>query len=201
MSIILWRRSARALLLAAASALAPEFAAADELPQPAGPYSALSTMTAGEMRLEMRMWVDGANRRSEGEVAGERQVIITNSDQGRIYMISPDKNQGMSMKLTPEAAGIEEQMRDWQATREGEETINGVTAIRYNVAGDSPLGGAISGLLWFDGNGVPIRSRLQSEVHGKTVTSEYDLTDVVVGPVDPALFEPPAGIEFMELGG
>jgi len=196
-----WRRAARAALLAAAAALAPALATADELPQAAGPYSALATTTAGEMRLEMRMWVDGANRRSEGDVAGERQVIITNSELGRIYMISPDKNQGMSMKLTPEAAGIEEQMRDWRGTREGEETVNGVTAVRYNVAGESPLGGAISGLLWFDANGVPIRSRLQSEVHGKTVTSEHDLTDVVVGPVDPALFEPPAGVEFMELGG
>jgi hypothetical protein len=196
-----WRRPARALLLTLATAAAPALANADELPTPDGPFSGLVTTVAGDLAFEMRMWVDGANRRMEGEISGEKQIIITNGDLGRIYMISPDRNQGMSMKLTPEAAGIEEQMQDWQATREGEETINGVTATRYSVMGDSPLGGSITGFLWFDANGVLIRSSLESVVNGATVVSEHEVKDVEIGPVDPALFQPPAGVELMEIGG
>lgn len=176
-------------------------ASADELPKPSGPYTGLATIVAGEMRLEMRMWVDGANRRSEGEVNGEGQVIIVRGDQGRIYMLNPERREGMSMPITPEAAGIEDQMYGWTAAREGSETIGGVDATRYSVAGDSPLGGQLTGQLWFDSDGVLIKARTESVVNGETVIGEHLLTDVKLGPVDPALFEPPSDYQIMSLGG
>ena len=186
-----------------------DVAHAGELPRPTVDYSADVAMqvergTEGQpLTVTGKIHVAADRERRETSVLGRTSVVITRRDKGVSWVLMP----AQSLYMENEAA----QERDdpyaaWQEagvtlTRVGEETVNGVAAIKFRAEAHGEGGRTETGYLWLTKDNIPVRMATGAPVKegGGRITVDY--THIQVGKQDPALFEIPADYRKMALPG
>ena len=170
---------------------------AAELKPPQTPFRADAQFSAGNtVQMDGPMWYDGGLERREMVMDTQDVILITRPDQGLVFMISPDNKAVMQLKLKPEMRYYsEETLASLDAEEVGREMISDEAAIKYRVDGGSGGNTGVSGFLWVTEDGIAIKFEGMT---GSTKVSML-LTNVVRGPVDPALFEVPTDFQIMEL--
>ncbi len=90
---------------------------------------------------------------------------------------------------------------DMKFSDEGRETVNGVSATKSKVVMTSKDGTKFGGFAWRTDDGIVVKlDALAIEGENKQRV-KMDLTDLKIGPQDPALFEIPAGYSALDMGG
>lgn len=170
---------------------------AAELKPPQTPFRADAQFSAGNtVQMDGPMWYDGGLERREMVMDTQDVILITRPDQGLVFMISPDNKAVMQLKLKPEMRYYsEETLASLDAEEVGREMISDEATIKYRVDGGSGGNTGVSGFLWVTEDGIAIKFEGMT---GSTKVSML-LTNVVRGPVDPALFEVPTDFQIMEL--
>ena len=170
---------------------------AAELKPPQSPFSADAKFRAGDtVQMDGPMWYDGGLERREMVMDTQDVILITRPDQGLVFMISPDNKAVMQLKLKPEMRYYsEETLASLDAEEVGREMISDEATIKYRVEGGSGGNTGVRGFLWVTEDGIAIKFEGMT---GSTKVSML-LSNVVRGPVDPALFEVPLDYQIMEL--
>jgi hypothetical protein len=172
---------------------------AANLPQPSVAYGAEGSMEFDNMQVPYKVWQDGDKTRREMTMQGQLQIMILRRDLGRMYMLMPAQAMAMEMALDPKMASPQEMMKNIEATAQGTETVAGHNATRYRMAGKDVLGYAMEGTAWVTDQGIMLRMHSTSVVDGKPKEVLVEITKVKVGPVDPGMFEVPAGTKLMKM--
>ncbi len=189
-----------ACLAVAAVVAAPSAARAVPWPTAAAAYSAESTIQVGEMRIGGRVWHDHGRERREMNVQGVSQIVIMRPDRNTAYMIMPQMNSGFEMDFG--AAGLpspEQMLNGLQPVPEGRETVEGLDTTRYRVSGNAADGSTVEGQVWVTEDGIVMRFEGTARHQDQTQTVRMSLQNVVRGPQEASLFEPPAGINMMRM--
>ncbi|MEZ5405975.1 MAG: DUF4412 domain-containing protein [Verrucomicrobiia bacterium] len=154
-------------------------------------YSVDMVVTAPGMPAPstMKMFVDDKLSRAEMEINGFKQVTIYRDN--KVIMLMPD-NKYMEMEVPNPTLNAIQSINDdskWEKT--GEEEINGISAIKWNVA-TKIKEQTINSVIWTDKKeGYPVRSEAQGAV--------IDWKNLKVGSQDKSLFEIPTGYSKMEM--
>ena len=78
----------------------------------------------------------------------------------------------------------------------GSEIVAGLKCRRYRVEHEGTDGSALNGTVWMTGDGIVMKlDGTYSSPKNKLVTASFQLSNVKLGPQDPALFEIPKGMK------
>lgn len=188
------------LLVMAALGWCGASARADAVAKPTVDYTADSIMESGGVTMKSTVYHSGAKQRRETSMGGQRQIMILRPDRGVSLVLMPQQQMYMEMPLGagggPQADPAE---GDWDRTEVGTETVNGVQTTKYHVTGRSPSGETSEGTMWFTTEHIMVKMEVTMHSGGRTQQVRTELTNLKVGPLDPSLFEPPAGYRAMTM--
>jgi hypothetical protein len=208
------RRAAIASLLASAIC-APSARARGPVPVAVGSqpdifdlrveYTCISILGATEDAPRGRLWRAGRSLRHEGGAGGKGQTLIVRLDRNIGWLALPEL--GMAIETDLSALDLPLQVLDGNGgggliqIREGRERVNGLETTRVWVERSAGSGSGFSGRVWVSDQGVIARVDGEGETRGRRGRTRLDFRDVRIGPVDPGLFEPPAGLRIVKLRG
>jgi hypothetical protein len=168
-------------------------------------YTASSVLGAAEDAPRGRLWRSGRALRHEGGAGGRGQTLIMRLDRNIGWLALPDL--GMAIETDLSALDLPLQALDGNGgggviqIREGRERVNGLETTRVWVERSAGSGSGFSGRVWVSDQGVIARIDGEGETRGRRGRTRIDFRDVRIGPVDAALFEPPAGLRIVKLRG
>jgi hypothetical protein len=159
------------------------------------PYSADVAITLGDGeptrgRIESAPGMQRLEQRLPG---GARRVMITRFDRQLAYLLEPATESYRELHLNLNVpTGWDDALLT--LTPEGPDTVGGIPATRYAVAGDPRPGTHVQGQLWRTDDSIMVKADATTgAAGGKALRSLFELSNLQRGPQDPALFEPPAG--------
>ncbi|WP_374450161.1 hypothetical protein [Stella sp.] len=188
--------SLRALLALAALLAAPAASWAAEIGPfglPTAPYAADSRITADGRTVTARIHADGARERREIRDGDLRQVMLIDHDAKRATMLIVE--QKVAMEVDMDATGGPMAETKWETRELGREELGGRTVTRHHVDGRGADGARVVGEVWLTDERIPVKSSLDVTEEGQTVRIVQELSNLRIGPVDPALFQVPAGYQ------
>ncbi len=169
--------------------------AEDQLPPLEVAYSADETVTTGGRQKTGKLHAMPGRTRLETSSRGMRQVMLMLRDTGEAYALMPDM--GMYMQL-PGAMMLPDLRHDAEFSlveKAGSETVAGVEATRYRVAGKLHGRRDFQGDLWLSGQGIALKTELTYlSVKGGSRTTLKELSNLRIGDIDPGLFDIPEGM-------
>jgi Domain of unknown function (DUF4412) len=165
-----------------------------DLPQPTVAYTAERVIAVDDESEVMRVHVSpGRERLDRQGDDGEVQSEIIRHDRGIVWFVVHSEKIYMEMPL--DAAEVK--TMPWgdnvTMTRVGTETVNGMPAVKFKLAGD------ISGNLWMTAENIPLRMVGSAIEEGVKYEIRFEQRNVVVGAQAPRLFEIPAGFKKVEM--
>jgi hypothetical protein len=177
---------------AAVAAAGPAWAM--DLPQPTVAYAAERVISVDDESEVMKVSVSpGRERLDRQGDDGEVQSEIIRHDRGIVWFVVHGEKIYMEMPL--DAAEVK--TLPWgdnvTMTRVGAETINGMAAVKFRLAGD------ISGNLWMTAENIPLRMVGSAVEEGVRYEIRFEQRNVIVGAQAPRLFEIPAGFKKVEM--
>ncbi|MHB2020409.1 MAG: DUF4412 domain-containing protein [Candidatus Xenobia bacterium] len=145
--------------------------------------------------------IDHGKIRNDMNQGGHRVSNIIRPDKHVTYMVMHDQKMYMVMPMgqgggpgTTQHApqGSSWTSSDTQLTKVGTEVVDGLKCDKYSVSHH----GKVEGYLWrSSAQALPVR---YMSADGAT---QIDYTNVKLGPVDPSVFDPPAGYRVMQMPG
>jgi len=158
---------------------------------------AISSAQGGEMTGNV--YVKGNWMRQDLNTPTGVQSVIVNPENNVMYVLFPEQSVYMEMEnqqvTLDESETLETKLADVADVKKlGKEKVQGFTCIKYLVAYHDPNAGKST--IWVSEKlNYPLK--IYSESPQDTVTITY--YDVVIGKVDPSLFEIPDGYEKMDM--
>ncbi|MGE0714928.1 MAG: hypothetical protein AB7P02_05755 [Alphaproteobacteria bacterium] len=185
----MWRRIGLAVAAAVAATAA---AAADIGPfgTPAVPYTADSTVTADGKRIAARVYADGPRERRETTVEGRRQILLVDRSLARATVLIPEQHTAMEIDVRNAGEGVGD--IKWTTREIGPEPQGGVPAVKHAVEGANARGDRIVGTVWITADRIPVRAELDVTADGRTRHVTQTLSNLRIGPVNPAMLAVPA---------
>jgi hypothetical protein len=197
--------SAFVFITAATLLATPVFA--DKIPLPKAAYSADVTIVSKGSTYTGHVNVDGAKElRAIKDKSGVETVRIIRRDQGKVYDLRPKRHLAVAMRLAAaEAAGETgaapgtdvDSFYGAEAIPEGQETIAGLETTKYHIKMDAGPGLTVDAEVWATEDGIIARVIGKTSVDSDNQPARMELTNVVRGPQDAALFELPAAMELL----
>jgi outer membrane lipoprotein-sorting protein len=163
-------------------------------------YFEMATSMPGQDAVTVKMWVKNQTKiRAEMTAEGETVIIISDMNEGVMYMYYPSQN--MAMKMTTDTGTTFDDpfedlgdMLDYNPDIVGTETFDGKPCMV--VTYDMPGTGTVKAWIWTE-YGFPLKI--------ETTTSEGTMTVVFTNmsfdPIDDSMFELPAGVQIMDMTG
>ena len=151
-----------------------------------GTISFRETRAPRKVRMEMKM-------------GNQEMVVISREDLGRSYTLLPATNMFISRDGTAQESQPED-FRITEATYLGPEVVNGIATRKYRGKFVLTSGGRGGGHYWVSGEGIAVKIDMLyagEDRAGQRIVMH--LSDLVVGPQDPAQFEVPAGYRAMPI--
>ncbi len=186
-------------LLAAQTAAADE-TALDLLDAPVA-YTAHFTVSSAGGTYHGTVWHSPGRERRDWDTAGGGQAVLLDRIGDAAYLIKPSGRWYVGFGLHAAASlagGLDGLVVDRR--RLGEETVAGMRTTRYRVTATASAGGRFDGDAWFSHNGILVKAAgMLQGPDGKATQVETSLSDVVVGPTDPAMLALPSGYFGMDL--
>jgi hypothetical protein len=164
-------------------------------------YSAIQTqeMSAGVMTGPVSF--TPSKQRSEMDMHGQKVITITRRDKGVIWQLMPDQKMYMEHKIGQSPGHQSETLDDFtiETTDIGPDTINGIATIKSKLIMTSKTGEKYGGFSWRTADGITVKSDAIAIDGNSKHRIKMELTDLVVGPQDPANFEIPPGYAPMNM--
>ncbi len=164
---------------------------------PTAPYSAESRITADGETMTARIHSDGLRERREvrgGELA---HIMLIDHGAKRATMLVAE--QKVAMEVDMDATGGPMTETKWETREIAREQLGGRSVTRHHIDGRGADGARVTGEVWLTDEKIPVKSALDVTEDGQTVRVVQELTDLRIGPVDPALFAVPPGYQRMPM--
>jgi hypothetical protein len=160
-----------------------------EIPQLTAEYAADYVIEGQGMATSGRLYAAPGKERREMTGPSGPLVIILRHDRRLVWTLMP-AYRSYTEAVAPPAT---EAMSDLRLTAEGEEQIEGVSAVKYRLppAATGGAGDEQAGFVWLTANGIPMRIESRLPHGARTVAVSVTLRNLHVGPLDPNLFEVP----------
>lgn len=170
-------------------------AAEGPLPAPTVEYAADRTMESDAGTFTGRVNFTKDKERAEMQMQGMSTITIERRDKQVSWMLMPAQRMYMERSI----AEAREQMRDGPAqdvtiSEVGKETLEGFETTKYKLLMKD---GGAGGFMWFTPEGIAIKMDLLQKQGKKKSRMTITLTNLQIGPQDPALFEVPNGYNKM----
>lgn len=156
-------------------------------------YSAERTVLRGQRWQNMRVFYSPGKERMDlrGALAGGNSIILRR-DLGKSWIVIP-LLQAYAELPANIGADIDGLLDNLKLTPDGQENIDGLNTARYRT------GGGMQGYMWLTRNDIPVRIEGQARIDGVERLTKIEQRDIQIGPQDTALFEPPSGLQRIEL--
>jgi hypothetical protein len=195
------------LVLAALSATP---AIADKLPLPTAAYSADVVFESKGREYGGHMNMDGVKERLDiTDANGKPSEKIIRRDLGKVFDLRPQRHLAVAMRIAAaEAAGETgapgvdvDSFYGIEATPQGNETIAGMPTTKYAINVEAGPGLTVNAMVWATDDGIIVRATGKTSLDPENPPARMELRNIVRGPQDPSLFELPAGMSVLSLGG
>jgi hypothetical protein len=166
-------------------------ATAGPLPVPTVEYSADRVIASEAGTITGHVRAARGKERTELEMQGMKSVMIVRPDLQLGWMLMPAQKmyQEIDFAKARQQSGAGPQ-DDVQIDVVGPEDVEGHAATKYRL---KLKDGSAGGYMWFTADGIAVKMDLLTKDRGKTSRMTITLTNLQVGPQDPAAFELPAG--------
>ena len=150
-------------------------------------YTAERRVADGHHWQSMRVYYRPGMERMELEGdAAAGNVIIARFDRPVPWVLMPQLH--LYIELPGEvSARFQQLLAGLRLMPEGPARIEGTAAEKYRVTG------SLTGTLWLDRQGIPLRIQGQTMIGGRSTPADLEQSDVRIGAVSPDLFELPQG--------
>jgi hypothetical protein len=165
-------------------------AGADTLPVPTVEYSADRIMETDAGTFSGRVYYSPEKERLEMSLGGMQSVMILRRDRGNAWMLMPAQRMYQEIDIQRAAEQSGSQAADQvDITEVGAEAVEGLAATKYRMVMKDGSGG---GFIWITTEGIPVKMDLLGRRGRERTRMTVTLQNVVIGPQDPSLFEPPS---------
>ncbi|HXQ49587.1 MAG TPA: hypothetical protein VN802_00705 [Stellaceae bacterium] len=173
--------------------LAPLPAGATMLGDAAIPYRAERTVTIDGRTYSGPVFHAPGHQRHEQDLLGMHEVFLLDIKEARGLLVLPGLKTYVEFPFPPLMAELDSP--DLLSHPVGKEEVAGIATTKYRVDHAAKDGSRAKGFLWSSASGVLMKLDVSvTRAHGgKPMLIAMVLSQVVTGPVDPALFEPPQG--------
>jgi outer membrane lipoprotein-sorting protein len=170
-------------------------AAEGPLPSPTVEYSADRTMESDAGTFTGKVHFTKDKERAEMQMQGMSSVTIQRRDKQLSWMLMPAQRMYMERSIRE----ARQQMRDGPPdnvtiSEVGKETVGGVETTKYKLL---MRDGSAGGFMWFTREGIAMKMDLLQKQGGEKTRMTITLSNLKIGPQDPALFEVPSGYNKM----
>ncbi len=77
----------------------------------------------------------------------------------------------------------------------GQEVVNGYDTTKYHIVQAGVDGYQADGLYWITAEGITVKTQASEIINGKSKNTTIELSNIVIGPLDPSLFEVPGNLK------
>lgn len=164
---------------------------------PQTPFKAFINIEAPSMELNMNgpFWYDEGLERREISMQGVQMIMLTRPDQNAVFTVMPQQKMAMKTELQPDMQYYNTEWLDDTSVEEvGSESVNGEATTRYTIDGDDARGS-----LWMTTDGIMLQMHGEVQVEGVWHDFRMTVTDIERGPIEPSVFDVPAGIQVVEM--
>jgi hypothetical protein len=187
--------AAAALVATFVTAVAPKASFAATLPVPTVEYSADRTVETDKGNFTGKIYATRDKQRSETNVGGMQSVMIIRQDKQVGYMLMPAQQMYRELDVATakqQSGGQPSDVVD--ITEVGTETIEGVSTTKYKMIMKD---GSAGGFMWITKEGIPVKLDAITKENGKKTRFTMRLSNLKIGPLDPSVFDVPAGYTAM----
>ncbi|MDH5172111.1 MAG: DUF4412 domain-containing protein, partial [Gammaproteobacteria bacterium] len=128
-------------------------------------------------------------------------TTIRRDDLGKMWMLMPDEHMYMEISAGQQnASGMKaESPADFKTemTEVGPEMLDGIATTKHKVIMTDADGTKMGGFWWTTAEGIPVKMDMLAIDQGDKIRLKQQLSNIVLGEPDPALFEIPPGYESM----
>jgi hypothetical protein len=166
-------------------------------------YTATSLIGTAERAVPGRLWRTYVALRHEGRQHGSSLTVIARLDRNICWLVMAES----SFSIVTDLSALDLPLDvlkgggDMRQIREGRERVNGLDTMRVRVERNAGWGTSFTGHIWATDQGVIARLAGEGESRGRRGRTLMNFRDVQIGPLDPALFEAPRGVQFVEVKG
>jgi hypothetical protein len=145
-----------------------------------------------------RIYAIPGRQRHEQDIEGIPQIILLKSD-GKGMLVVPAMRSYVEFTLGRAFAELSDP--SLTKTPVGQETVNGVPTTKYRVDHAARDGTRVDGYFWRSAEGVVMKlDGSYTPRNGKPSPIRMQLSNLQIGPQDPALFDPPPGMMQLPVG-
>jgi hypothetical protein len=158
------------------------------------PFSADRHVETGGKTYDGRLYAAPGKQRHEQVVNGLPMVAILRADRKVAWLMLPGLH--IYAEFAFPKAVTEYDGAAALGPPTGTDTIAGLKSARYRIEHDGTDGSVVDGWLWMTGDGIV--TKLDGSFSGpktKEVKASFQLSQIKLGPQDPALFEIPKDVK------
>ena len=126
--------------------------------------------------------------------AGESvEIVVVDQVAAAVFIIYPERKQFLKAALVDPEFDLGIGRADTKREKVADESVAGIAAVKYRVEARTAQGQEFKGFAWLTADRVLVK--LEGEVKQGRRARRLSMTasEVKIGPVDPALFQVPAG--------
>lgn len=164
-------------------------------------YSADSSMEMESGAMKGHVYSAPGKERREMEQGGKKMITIMRRDKKVVWMLMPEQKMYMESPMNDSnpQPGNTPSFKIEQ-TVVGPDTVNGIKTTKGKVIMTDSKGAKMGGFMWTTADGIAVKTDVLAMDKGSKMRMKSELTNLKVGPQDPALFEIPAGYAPMDMG-
>ena len=164
-------------------------------------YSADSYMESAEGVTQGKVYVANDLERREFNQDGQSMVMILRRDKKLVWMLMPDDQMYMEVKIPKEGRADDLGNYKIDTTTIGPETVNGVETTKSKVIMTGPDNTKMGGFWWATREGIIVKMDAIAVDKNKKERFKIDLKNLEIGEQDPAMFEVPDTYTKLDMGG
>jgi len=165
------------------------------------PFSAEAELQTSEHKLNTRIRYKPGKVRDDIVLSGQKMAFIQRFDLDKSWMLMP---QGMYMEFDPDELRQQgsDQVQQFELVKRevvGQETVNGEQTTKYKVVYDTS-DGRYGGFTWFTEDDIAVKSLMAKQGGGEESRIRFEMTSLVRGEQDDAVFDLPADATKFDMG-
>jgi len=162
-------------------------------------YSATQTTSTQGITVSMKVFRAPATTRLEINQSGRQAVLILREDSDENILLLPSQKMAMVISQQRVSQLTQGEIKIDDATILGEESVNGVPAVRYKANVTSPDGAVSETNYWVSEEGIMLKAQSNAAPDGSSSTNgQFELSNLIIEPQDPQLFTIPD--DYQKLG-
>jgi hypothetical protein len=164
-------------------------------------YSADSSMETADGVMNGTVHVAPGKERREYVMDGEKSVMIMRHDKKLMWMLMPQDQAYMEMKLDQRGARKDDlSAYKIDQTTIGPDTVNGVKTTKSKIVMTGPKGDKLGGFWWASKEGIVVKMDAIAVDKNSKERFKIELKNLKIGKQKPSLFEIPADYSKMDMG-